>query len=82
MGFTNKQKRLMKSNALASVKKRKLQSGAVKPQSNRSARLLRQLQYDEHWNTAGYDDTRWYQSEDSNSDKEIEESGDEEEEKD
>ena len=31
-------------------------------------------------NTAEYDDTRWCQSDDSNSDKEIEESGDEEEE--
>ena len=38
-------------------------------------RLLRQPQYDEHWNTTGYNDTRWCQSDDSDSDKGIEESG-------
>ena len=57
MGLTNKQKRLMKSNALASVKKRKLRNATEQSQSHRSARLLRQLQYNEHWNTAGYDFT-------------------------
>lgn len=69
----------MKSNALASVKKQKLQNAA--PQPDQLIHLFHQLQYNKHWNTAGYDKIRLCLSDNSDWDKEIKESENEKREK-
>lgn len=67
MGLSNKQKRHMKSIALASAKKRKLQRETVvdseshsEPQSDRSARLRCQSRYDDRTDTAGDENLIWH----------------------
>ena len=62
MEFTNKQKQLMKSNAIASVKKRKLQNLTAKPEPNQSVYFFCQLQY------TGYDNA-WLRTRDRNREK-------------
>lgn len=94
MGSSNKQKRHMKAIALTSAKKRKLghETAKSKPdsrspieRSDRPTRLLRQLQYDKHWDMAGDKSLAWCDSEedDDNNDnddgEEREEEGEEEE---
>lgn len=69
----------MKSNALASIRKQKLQNAA--PQPNWLAYFLCQLQYNEHWNTAEYNNTRLCLSDNLDWDNKIKESEDEKEEK-
>lgn len=82
MKLSNAQKRHMKSIALVSIKKQKSEqetapsSSGSESQLDQNAHLLRELQYNKHWDTVSDENLTRYHSEE----EEKEEEEDEEEE--